>query len=342
MIIFIISLNLVACSDEGKKRYEAEFLFLFDTTTQIIGYTDNKEEFSEYAQLIYDELEEYHQLYDIYNDYDGINNIKTINDNAGIAPITVDRRIIDLLFFAKESYDKTEGKVNVAFGSVLEIWHDYRTRGTEDYINAELPPMEILEKAAEHIDIKDIIIDENNSTVYLSDPEMSLDVGAIAKGYAVECVSEIVKEEGFTSGLLSVGGNVRAIGYKGEDNNLWNIGIKNPDTDSEEGDLYKMRLSDLSLVTSGDYLRYYTVEGKEYHHIIDPETLFPSDYYAAVTVICEDSGISDALSTALYNMPIDQGMRLVESLQDTEALWVYHSGDKEFSSGFLNYTKLAI
>lgn len=106
IIILTFSINLAACGDKKKTRYEAEFLVLFDTVTKIVAYTETKEEFTEYSQLIYDNLKEYHELYDIYHDYPGKNNIKTINDNAGKKPVKVDKRIIDLLLFSKEWYKK--------------------------------------------------------------------------------------------------------------------------------------------------------------------------------------------------------------------------------------------
>ena len=84
-------------------------------------------------------------------------------------------------------------------------------------------------------------------------------------------------------------------------------------------------------MSSGDYERYYTVEGKEYHHIIDPDTLMPANYFSAVSIICQDSGMADTLSTAIYNMPYYQGIALIESLEDTEALWVFHDGSMKFS-----------
>lgn len=335
----VIVLNVAGCSKKEKTKYEASFLELFDTVTQIMAYTDTKEEFTEFAQFIYDNLEEYHQLFDIYNDYDGINNIKTINENAGIKPVKVDRKIIDLLLFAKEAYNITDGMVNVAFGSVLSIWHDYRTEGIDDPEHAELPPMEDLKKASNHTNIDDVIIDEDNSTVYLEDPDMSLDVGAIAKGYAVEAVSDIAFDHGYTNALISVGGNVRAIGDKGDNKGKWNVGVQNPDMDSEEKNLYILNLSDKSLVTSGSYQRYYTVDGKQYHHIIDPSTLMPSEYFTAVTIVCEDSGMADALSTGVYNMSYEDGLKLIESQPDAEALWVFPNGDIKFSSYFKDFIK---
>lgn len=336
-ISFLI--NLAACGSLEKTRYESEFLELFDTITKIVAYTDSEKEFRKHSQLIYDNLKEYHELYDIYNDYPGINNIKTINDNAGIKPVKVDKKIIDLLLFAREWYKNTDGEMNVAFGAVLKIWHKYRTEGIEDEANAALPKLDELQEAAKHTDINKLIIDEVNSTVFLEDPEMSLDVGAIGKGYATEQVSQIAIKSGFTSGLISVGGNVRAIGNKGVDNKLWNLGIQNPDKESDKSTISIVYLTDLSLVSSGDYERYYTVNGKNYHHIIDSDTLFPSVYFSEVTIICKDSGMADVLSTAVYNMPFEKGLKFINDLPDTEALWVMKNGEIQYSDNFKKFIK---
>jgi thiamine biosynthesis lipoprotein len=343
LILIIMTANLTACGagseteagpGEAASRYEAEFLQLFDTLTRIIGYAGSEEEFTGYAELIHDNLEEYHQLYDIYHDYDGINNIKTINDQAGIAPVKVDRRIIDLLLFAKEAYELTDGQLNVALGAVLSIWHDYREAGIEDPERAALPPAGQLKEAAKHTDIDQVVIDEENSTVFLEDSAMSLDVGAIAKGYAVEQVAEIAEKNGVTSCLISVGGNVRAIGARG-DGVPWKVGIQNP-LDQNGEDISKVSLADASLVTSGIYERYYIVDGKKYHHIIDPDTLFPSEYFASVSVLCKDSGMADALAKVI-NMPFEEGLTLIEGLPDTEAVWVTPDGQVKYSSGFRKY-----
>lgn len=329
-----------ACSKTEEKRYEASFLDLFDTVTTIVGYTKDKEEFTEYAQMIREKLKEYHELYDIYNNYNGINNIKTINDNAGIAPVKVDKKIIDLIKVSKEANKLTEGKINIAFGAVLSVWHQYRNEGLEDSGSAKLPPLEELKERAKHTNIDDIVLNEAESTVYLKDSEMSLDVGAIGKGYATEMVSQYVEEHGFTHGMISVGGNVRSIGTKLEDKNkYWNVGIQNPDLESEDTNLYILNLNDYSLVTSGVYERYYTVKGKQYHHIIDPNTLMPSDYFLSVSIVCKDSAMADALSTSIFSMPYKEGLKLIDSLEETEALWVMKDRSMKFSSGFEEFIK---
>jgi thiamine biosynthesis lipoprotein len=324
-------------------RYQAEFLSLFDTVTVIVGYADTEESFKALAEEVRSRLEEYHQLYDIYNTYEGIGNIKTINDNAGIAPVKVDPRIISMLKLGKEQYEATGGAVNIAFGAVLRIWHDYREAGLDDPENAELPSMALLEEAAQHVDIDNVIIDEEASTVYLQDPEMLLDVGAIAKGYATEQVARYLEEKGVTSLLLSVGGNVRAIGEKqvadSSGDKRWTIGIQNPDKTSSQTEILQVKISGLSVVSSGSYERYYTVNGKQYHHIIDPKTLMPAAHYAELTILTKDSGLGDALSTAMYVIPFEESRRYIDSLEGVEAVWVLPDGTIEYSDGFRDYLK---
>lgn len=344
LLISVLFINMTACSFQKKpERYQAQFLELFDTVTTILGYADSEEIFSEFAQSVYDNLKDYHEFFDIYNDYEGVNNIKTINDNAGIAPVKVDQRIIDLLLFGREVYALSGGKVNIAYGAVLSVWHTYREEGSDDPERAELPPMDLLKEKAKHTDMNQVIIDEQASTVYLADPEMRLDVGAIAKGYATERVAKALEAKGYHHALLSVGGNVRAIGSKGPDirdaegtskGTDWNVGIQNPDTESEEPYLDILKLTDLSLVSSGDYERYYVVDGKRYHHIIDPATLMPATYFRAVSIVTKDSGLADALSTTIFNLPYEEGLQLIEGLPDTEALWIYSDGTMKYTSGF--------
>ena len=319
--------------DTGLNRYEATFLTLFDTVTTIVGYAETEEAFTDTAQAFHDELLEYHQLYDIYNEYEGINNIKTINDHGWEHPIKVDQRIIDLLLFSKELYTQTEGRVNIAMGSVLRLWHDARETGIADPSRAALPDQAALEQAAAHTDIDSIQIDVEESTVFLSDPEVKLDVGAIAKGYAVEQVCRNTP-----SGLLiSVGGNVCPTGPKPESGQPWVVGIQDPE--DPEQYLHTIYVEDVSVVTSGDYQRYFTVDGVPYHHIIDPDTNYPAGYWRSVTILCGDSGVADALSTALFTLPQEEGQALLDAFQ-AEAMWVRQDGTILYSPGFQAYIRI--
>ena len=248
---------------DGPQRYSTVFYDVFDTVTQVIAYCDSEEEFTAQMDALHADLVEYNQLYDIYNDYDGVTNIKTINDNAGIAPVTVDDKILGMLELAQTMYDTTGGKLNIALGSVLNIWHNYREAALADDndSNNQLPTQEELDAAAQHCDITNLIIDEDAKTVYLADPAMSLDVGSVGKGYAVEQAAQAAEARGLTSALISVGGNLRAIGTK-PDGSQWVGGVENPWNSSEvytngSSTVAAVKMSGLSLVTSGDYQRYY-------------------------------------------------------------------------------------
>ncbi len=334
VLILLFAIILSGCSKKSEgTRHEAESLLFFDTVTKIVAYTETQKEFDDAAALIFNELRTYHELYNIYKDYDGINNLKTINDNAGIQPVKVDKKIIDLLLFSKEQYTKTGGTVNVAFGSVLKIWKQYREEGIENPENAKLPSIEELKAANEYTNIDDVIIDPQASTVFLKEKNMSLDVGAVAKGYAVERAADTAIQSGFVSGLISVGGNVKALGKKDVGGlNDWNVGVQNPDNNGQPI-LKVLYVHDFSVVSSGDYQRYYTVDGKMHHHIISTDTLFPASYYSGVTIISLDSGIADALSTAVFNMPFEESKKFIEEQADTYAIWIFKDGEIKYSRG---------
>ena len=313
-------------STPEKKQYTATFLELFDTVTTIVGRDVSEEEFRIKAQTIRDDLERYHRLFDIYNDYEGVTNIKTINDHAGIEPVKVDGAVIDLLLDCKRYCDLTGGKVNAAMGSVLQLWHVTRNDGIRDPLNAVLPEESRLKAAAEHTSFDAVVINETESTVFIADPALRLDVGAVAKGWATQKVAENAPE----GMLISVGGNVCATGPKTADGTPWVIGIQDPD--DPQRNIHSLYLSKGSVVTSGDYQRYYTVDGQKYHHIIDPETQMPATLWHSVSVICEDSGLADALSTALFLLDLDQGKRLAQSC-GADALWIDLQGNEFQTAG---------
>lgn len=336
------SLAFASCDknkEPEKNKYTAYSLDYFDTATVITGYETDREAFDRISGEILALLGEYHRLFTIYHRFEGLENLCTINElkNGVHRTVKVDRRIIEMLLYAKEMYRVTDGKLNIAMGSVLSIWHEYRTAGLDEPWLAELPPTERLSAAAEHTDINNLIIDEENATVFISDPKMTLDVGAIAKGYAVEMVARMLEERGISGYVINVGGNVRTVGTK-PNNEKWLAGIENPNKNSDEAYIVYLQLAGESIVTSGSYQRYYTVGDKNYHHIIDPQTLFPAEGYLSVSVVCKNSAQGDALSTALFCMPFEQGLALVESLPDVEALWVMSDESRQSSGGFAQYT----
>lgn len=336
-LLFLVPL-LTACRATGKEKFVAYYYEYFDTVTQIIGYADSREEFDAVCAAVKEQLAIYHRAYDIYHSYAGVTNLRDINRREagdGVA-VAVSEPVFSLLTFCQEMHTATGGRTNIAMGSVLSLWHTYRETGIDEPWAAELPPLADLQKAALHTDIANLVLDGEASTVLLADEEMSLDVGAIAKGYAAERVADALAEDGISGYLINLGGNVRAVGPR-PDGSGWLVGVENPDKSSEEGYVEYLSITDRAVVTSGVYQRYYTVDGVRYHHIIDPDTLFPGDRYLSVTVIAADSGVGDAFSTALFNMDREEGLALVEATEGLEAMWIFPDGSRAYSSGFAAY-----
>ena len=318
---------LSSCQGGGVTKKTKTGYGMFDSYATVMDYSGGSDErFSELAADALALLSEYHRLFDIYNEYDGIVNLATVNRTAAEAPVKVDGKIIELLIFSKEIYELTDGATDVTMGAVLRLWHECREEAEEEPEAARLPDGDELKEAATHVGFDKLVIDTEAKTVYFSDPKMSLDVGAVAKGYATEMAARMLEERGAYGYVLDVGGNLRVIGTK-PDGSGWQSGVRNPDVYAEEAYVYYFELSDGAAVTSGDYERYYTVDGKRYHHIISKDTLMPSEYFSSVTVICGDSGLADGLSTALFNMNIEAGRALVGSLDGVRAVWVTKDGE---------------
>ena len=308
-LIAVMALTLLlGCADAGPKRFVYTYFDCFDTVTELTLYANTQSEANEAADYVHQRLIYLNKLFDIYHEYETVR----------------------LMLFVKKAYDLTGGTVNAAMGSVLSIWHEYRENGLEHPETACLPDINELKSAYEHTDMAAVIIDEAESTIYFTDHELKLDVGATAKGFAAQLVAEELSERGVGSALLSLGGNVCALGTK-PDGSMWNIAVQDPRSD---GSIGRVAIGSQSLVTSGDYQRFYTVDGVRYNHIIDPQTLMSADRFLSVTVMCDDGAMADALSTALFIMDYEEGSELIAAIDGAEALWVNKDGTLLYTSGF--------
>ncbi len=306
------------------------YFTFFDTVSYIYSYAgDSQEAFDANCEEVAAILEEYHRLFDIYYEHSGVNNLCTLNSQAGGDWLTVDEKLIDFLLYAEELYEKTDGEMNVMMGAVLRPWHDSRTQAASG--NAALPDRGVLEEAAKHTSFDLLEIDREGKRVRITDPLASIDVGALGKGYATEMAAEYLIGKGISSYVLNIGGNIRVIGQK-TDGSGWLTGIKNP----QAPDTYSsyITLADTSCVTSGIYERYFTVDGKRYHHVIDKDTLMPATYFASVSIITPDSGLADALSTALFCMSYEEGTELLQDFEGVEVLWITSDGTQYMTEGY--------
>ncbi len=315
--------SFVGCADTVK-RFQYTYLDVFDTVTVLQLYATSQQVADDWAAQLHARLSALHNEFSIYDTIQGLQNVKAVNDAVGEA-VTVSTDLMRMLQYGKQAYTLTDGKVNMAMGSVLCLWHQAR--------NAEkpLPPSNAaLSAANQHTDITNVVLDTAAGTVQLTDTAMSLDVGAFAKGLAAQWVAQYAVDLGVHSALISVGGNVVAVGDK--QGKPFIIGIENPKNPQEH--LLTVDVQNCAVVTSGDYQRYFEVDGVRYHHLIDPDSLQPAQYFASVSVIGPDSGMADILSTALFLMPQQEGAALLKTVEGYEAVWVEHTGDLVYSDGF--------
>ena len=334
-----------AASAQAPVRYTRRLSNVFDTEISLIGFAESEEAFTRATDAAVARLQEYNQVFDGYNAYEGLHNLYYVNAHAAQEPVEVPEILFDLLLWCREQWQKGLRTTNIAMGSVLSIWHEYRTNGIRDAEHAELPPMELLQAAAEHTNFDRLILDEERRTVYFADPALRLDLGAVAKGYAADLTAaELAKD--MPSFLMSLGGNVYAGNPPMDGRAAWNVGVQDPQADALKiamggtDILDVLAVHDKTVVTSGDYWRYYVVDGQKYHHIIDPETLMPSTKMISVTVVCDRSLLADYLSTTLFILSYEAGLKLVEEMEGVDVMWVEPDGAIHFTPGMARYSRM--
>lgn len=312
--------------------YTTTWFDLFDTVSVVKGYARSQAEWDEQMEALHADLLHYHQLFDIYNHYDSMVNLYDVNGQAAAAPVAVDEDLYRFLDWCVNTvYPDTEGATNIAAGAVLSLWHDARESDTP------APPEEaLIQQALEHIEIGSLQLDAAARTVFFADGAMSLDVGAVGKGYAVEQAAEAAEARGLDSALLNIGGNLRAIGEKANGEGQWTVGVENP-WGSEPTYIQTLTLRPgCSLIVSGDYQRYFEYEGKRYSHLIDLTTGYPAQYCSSVAILAPagGGGLGDALSTALFCLPESTGRTVLAGADGYEALWMYPDGTTTQSGGW--------
>ncbi len=206
-------------------------------------------------------------------------------------------------------------------------------------VKLEPEALDLLEFGQDCFRLTEGIVDRQAGTAELRDPKMRLDVGAVAKGYAVQQVTETLEEAGYRDFILSAGGNVQAQGTPPDRDN-WTVGVQSPE---EPGKLVAaIEVSDMAVVTSGGYERFYTVEGRQYHHIVDPSTLYPAERMLSATVICPEGGLADCLSTALFLTEPQEALEFVRTIPNARAVLTTLDGEILDSAGLLGPDRVVV
>lgn len=325
------------------ERFTKSFFGTFDTVISIIGYAESQAVFDREAGAAQELFTRLHEQFDRYHTYPGLNNLRVVNQQAAQHPVQVPGELYELIAACLERQAAMHDTVNIAMGAVLELWHDAREAALARPSEARLPDRQALEEAAGHMRPEDIALDPEARTIAFADPLLQLDLGAAAKGYATELVAQRLLQGPMTSFIINAGGNVRTGRPPLDGRANWGVAVQDPDgnvlkaTDTEI--METLFVHDLSVVTSGDYQRFFEVDGVRYHHIVSPKTLMPPAHMRLVSILTEDSGYADMLSTAVFLMPYEEGRAFVESLPGVEAVWVLNDRSVRMTKGAETYAR---
>lgn len=248
---------------------------------------------------------EIRKLEQLSNFFSPDSEISKINRNAGISEVKVSPDIIALLEKALYVSEKTAGAFDVTIGPVERLYDFHRRiKPQEDEIRENLPL----------VNYKNLIIDRNRLTVFLRKKGMLIDPGGITKGYAADRAADVLREQGIKSGIVAVAGEIRTFGLK-PDGKPWKIGIKNPRAKDQEDDIMAtIELSDMAISTSGDYERFFIVDGKRYHHLLDPRTGHSAGGCKCVSIIAKKGVFTDSFATGIFVLGPEKGMKVLEKL----------------------------
>lgn len=321
-ILLFVILIFILYNSFKNRIYERNYSY-FDTYINVKIYSNSSKKANEALDEIDKIYSEYHKLTDRYNSYQGITNLYIINNNVlNEEYLKIDKKLYDLIEYGINMYKWSNGKVDISMGNVIDIWKGYREAGIS------IPTIEEL-KYVNYNNINEIELKDNK----IKNNNLNIDLGSISKGFATKNVGEYLESIGLKKYLINAGGNVlTGESYKKD---KYKIGLENP---NNQNDIYKIiKVENEAVVTSGGYLRYYEYNGTKYHHIIDPDTLFPANNVKSVTVITKDSAYADFLSTYLFLLPLEDGKKYVDELDNVEAIWYLNDDTTVTSKGFSKY-----
>ncbi len=295
LILFLL-LFITSCNTEHLYKKTS---ILMDTVVSITVVSDSREKAESVIEEAFSEIKRLEGLINFYSDK---SEISMINKNAGVKPVKVSHETLDVIKKAVYISEITDGAFDITVGPLVRLW-DFHKKIKPDDIK--------IKEAKRHVGYRDIIIDEIDSTVYLRRKGMYIDPGGIVKGYTADIVVEILKRRGIKAGLVAVAGDIKAFGRK-PDGSLWRVGVRNPRSKDSDDLIATIELNDKAISTSGDYERYFIIDGKRYHHILNPETGYPEDDSVSVTVISEDGFIADGLSTGFFVLGPEKSLRIAK------------------------------
>ena len=248
--------------------------------------------------------------------------LSLINNNAAIKPIKISDELFNLITKSIRISKLSNGAFDVTFSSVGQFY---------DYRKKIKPTKKELSKNIKKINYKNIKLNKENKTIYFSQPGTRIDLGGIAKGHAVDNAIKILQQHGVTQAMISAGGDTRIIGDKG--GRPWYVGIRHPRDKNKSAVI--LPLSQTAISTSGDYERYFIKDKIRHHHIIKPSTGDSARELRSVSILTDESTTADALSTTVFILGLNKGMKLISTLPNTEAIVIDNNGLMHYSPGLM-------
>ena len=309
---FLLLTFLCTCTPQKEKIYRKSKI-LMDTFVTITVVSNSKDRAENAINTAFSEIEKLEKL---SNFFSSESEVSRINKNAGISGVRVSPDILDMLNKAITVSEKTEGSFDVTIGPVISLY---------DFHKKIKPEESAVKKNLSLVDYRELIIDRNRSTAFLRKTGMLIDLGGIAKGYAADKAVETLKRKGINSGLVSVAGDIKAFGLK-PDGKPWNIGIRNPRISSNtplvkggkggfsDDIMATLELKDMAISTSGDYERFFIIDGRRYHHLLSPKTGYPAEGCQSVSVITKEGAFTDAFATGVFILGPEKGIKVLEKL----------------------------
>lgn len=324
LLLYLMSTCLSGCGESRQETYSRD-IFAMDTyiNCQIVSHD------RALAEKGLDRVEDVFTEIDRLTDrFDAASEVSEINQSAGIRPVQVSEDVLAMVQISVEWSDKTEGAFNILIGSAMDLWGF----GSD---HPSIPSSEQLARALEKSEWQQIVTDASKSTVYLPQAGMVMDLGGIAKGYATDKAVAALRELNIENALINAGGNVYALGTRA-DGTLWKVGVQDPR--NPQGIAAVLEGDNCALVSSGDYERYFEVDGVHYHHILDPQTGSPARASTGTTVIMESSTVADILSTALFIKGPARGIQMADSWPEVKAVMIItEDGRMHTSKDFNDY-----
>jgi thiamine biosynthesis lipoprotein len=308
--LLVLPVVVIAIGGLGRidRRYEQQADIMGTVFTITIEGPGNHKEAAETA---FDEIRRIDRLLSTYKPD---SEISEANRRAAQEPVAVGPDFLNVLAASRVYYELSGGAFDPTIRPLMQVWKEARREN-------RLPTEEQLQKAAALVDMSKVEVDPSAHTVRFLQEGMSLDFGGIAKGYAADRAIDVLKAHGVTRAIIDAGGNFYALG-KPLDKPQWEAGIRHPLKHEEV--IMRFPISDKGVATSGSYERFFEIGGKKYSHIINPRTGWPVEGMLSATIVADDAMAADALSTSVFVLGPEKGMRLIEKLPNVEGVLIAH------------------